>query len=234
MKYYLTENMLTEESNYSARILTERTINQEELIEKMLRKRNLVSKTDIVAVLNSFYEEIIESIEEGDNINLPIVNISYSITGVFQTEEDSLNPDIHKLHVNLNSGKLINEIKEDIPLQKITAPITSTVINNCKDITSQTTNTTITSNGLFELNGLRLKIEGDKEEIGLYFVAADGTETKVQYLAQNGYKKLIGQAPSLAAGAYKIRIKTQATYTAGVYLKEVRISESSFTVTAVS
>ena len=232
MKYYLSENRLTDEANYTARVLTERTINQDELIEKMLSKRNLVSKTDIVAVLNSYYEEIIESIEEGDNINLPIVKIGYSISGVFETEEDSFNPDIHKLHVNLNSGKLINEVKEDIPLQKITAPITSTLINNCKDITSQTTNTTITSNGLFELNGVRLKVEGDKEEVGLYFVAENGTETKVQYLAQNGYKKVIGQVPTLATGTYKIRIKTQATYTAGTFLKEVRISDAPFIVTA--
>ncbi|WGH75383.1 DNA-binding domain-containing protein [Tenacibaculum tangerinum] len=232
MKYYLTENRLTEETNYVARVLTTRTINQDELIEKMLSKRNLVSKTDIVAVLNSYYEEIIESIEEGDNINLPLVNIGYSISGVFETEEDSFNADIHKLHVNLNGGKLINEIKESIPLQKITAPLTNTFITNCKDITSKTTNTTITSNGLFELNGVRLKIDGDQEEVGLYFVAPDGTETKVQYLAQNSFKKVIGQAPVLAAGAYKIRIKTQATNTSGLFLKDIRISDATFTVTA--
>ncbi|REH47455.1 uncharacterized protein with Ig-like fold DUF4469 [Tenacibaculum gallaicum] len=232
MKYYLSENRLTDEANYVARVLTERTINQDELIEKMLSKRNLVSKTDIVAVLNSYYEEIIESIEEGDNINLPIVNIGYSISGVFDTEEDSFNPDVHKLHVNLNSGKLINEVKEDIPLQKITAPITSTLINNCKDIISQTTNTTITSNGLFELNGVRLKVDGDKDEVGLYFVAEDGTEIKVQYLAQNSFKRVIGQAPTLATGTYKIRIKTQATNNSGQFLKEVRISDAPFVVTA--
>lgn len=38
MKYYLIENKLTDETNYSARILTERTINQDELIDKMLSK----------------------------------------------------------------------------------------------------------------------------------------------------------------------------------------------------
>ncbi|MGG8496850.1 DNA-binding domain-containing protein [Tenacibaculum sp. TC6] len=231
MKYYLIENKLTEETNYLARVLTERTINQEELIEKMLQKRNLVSKTDIVAVLNSFYEEIIEAVEEGDNINLPIVNIGYSISGVFETEEDSFNPDTHKLHVNLNGGKLINEAKSTIPLQRIAPPITTTVINNCKDLVSNTSNTTLTPNGLFELNGIRLKVDGDKDEVGVYFVAEDATETKVVYIAQNGYKKIIGQIPTLAAGTYKVRIKTQATANSGQFLKDVRISDSAFTVT---
>ena len=231
MKYYLIENKLTDETNYSARVLTERTINQDELIDKMLSKRNLVSKTDIVAVLNSYYEEIIESIEDGDNINLPLLNIGYSISGVFDTEEDGFNPETHKLHVNLNSGKLINEIKDDIPLQKVTAPITNTVINNLKDITTATTNTTLSANGLFELNGLRLKVAGDLPEVGLYFVAEDGTETKVSYLAQNSYKKIIGQAPALAAGNYRVRIKTQATGNSERFLKDIMVGDSTFSLT---
>lgn len=231
MKYYLVENKLTDEVNYSARILTERTVNQNELIEKMLSKRNLVSKTDIVAVLNSFYEEIIQSIEEGDNLNLPLFNIGYSMTGVFETEEESFNLEKHKLHVNLNSGKLINEVKRDIPLQKVTAPVSSTTITNLKDITSQTINATLSPNGIFELNGLRLKVAGDQPEVGLYFVSENNTEFKVDHLAQNNYKKIIGQVPTLAPGAYKVRIKTQATNNHERFLKEVKIAESPFSLT---
>ncbi|WP_299104359.1 DNA-binding domain-containing protein [uncultured Tenacibaculum sp.] len=231
MKYYLVENKLTDEVNFSARILTERTVNQNELIEKMLSKRNLVSKTDIVAVLNSFYEEIIQSIEEGDNLNLPLFNIGYSMTGVFETEEESFNLEKHKLHVNLNSGKLINEVKRDIPLQKVTAPVSSTLITNLKDITSQTTNAKLSPNGIFELNGLRLKVAGDQAEVGLYFVSENNTEFKVDHLAQNNYKKIIGQVPTLAPGTYKVRIKTQATHSVGIFLKTVKVTESQFTLT---
>ncbi|TCI94775.1 DNA-binding domain-containing protein [Tenacibaculum sp. M341] len=234
MKYYLVENKLTEEENYSARVLVERTVNQDALIEKMLSKRNLVSKTDIVAVLNSYYEEMMECILDGDNINLPFFNLSYSITGVFETESDSFNASNHKLHVNINSGKLINEVKNNISLQKITKPVTNTIINSFRDITTQTVNTDLTSNGLFEINGTRLKVDGDKPEVGLYFVAEDGTEFKVQLMAQNSNRKIIGQAPTLTAGIYKIRIKTQSTTSTGIYLNEVRLSETPFTVMVVS
>ena len=231
MKYYLVDNKLTEEDNYSARILTERTVNQEALIEKMLSKRNLVSKTDIVAVLNSYYEEIIQCIKEGDNLNLPLVNIGYSISGVFETEDANFNADTHKLHVNLNGGKLISEIRNNIPLQKVPAPVTNTLINNVKDLTTQTTNTNLTPNSLFEVNGVRLKIAGDQPEVGLYFVAVDGTETKVDLLGQNSYKKILAQAPALAPGTYRIRIKTQATSSIDIFLKEIHVSDSSFSVT---
>ncbi len=233
MKYYLVENKLTDEDNYSARILTERTINQEELIEKMLSKRNLVSKTDIVAVLNSYYEEIIQAIEEGDNINLPLINIGYSISGVFETEEQGFNADLHKLHVNINSAKLINDIKQDIPLQRVDAPVTGTQINNIKDITTKNTNGTITSLGLFELNGNCLKVAGDLPEVGLYFISDDNTEFKVEHLAQNGYKKIIGQVPQLVTGNYRIRIKTQAAGSGTQFLREIRLADSSFEVNVV-
>lgn len=234
MKYYLVENKLTEEENYSARVLVERTVNQDALIEKMLSKRNLVSKTDIVAVLNSYYEEIRECILDGDNINLPLFNLSYSITGVFENESDSFNASTHKLHVNINSGKFINDIKNTIPLQKVTPPVVNVIINNLKDITTQTVNADLTSNGLFEINGNRLKIDGDKPEVGLYFVAEDGTEFKVQLLAQNSNRKIIGQAPTLTAGAYRVRVKTQSTYNTGVFLKEIRSADAPFTVAVVS
>jgi len=230
MKFYLVENKLTEETNYTARVLVERTVNQGELIDKMLSKRNLVSKTDIVAVLNSYHEEMIECIEDGDTLNLPFFNLSYSITGVFENEDDSFNPEKHKLHVNINSGKLINEVKEDIPLQKVTAPVTNTFISGFKDYTSDTTNTNLSSNGLFEINGNRLKVDGDDPKVGLYFVAEDGTEFKVKILVENRYRKLIGQVPELEVGTYRIRIKTQATGTNGLFLKDLRETDASFTL----
>ncbi|WP_299157055.1 DNA-binding domain-containing protein [uncultured Tenacibaculum sp.] len=231
MKYYLTENKLTDESNYVARVLVERTIDQETLITNMLRKRNLVSKTDIVAVLNSLYEEVIQSIIDGYNITLPIANIGYSITGVFDTKREFFIVDKHKLHINLNGGKLIKDLAGNIVLKRVKKPTASTEITDVMDISSETLNTDLTSEGIFELNGSRLKIAGEHADIGLYFVAEDATETKVAHLAVNSHNKIIAQAPTLAPGNYLIRIKSQATANNGVYLKELRITDTLFSLT---
>lgn len=231
MKYYLTENKLTDESNYVARVLVERTIDQEALITKMLRKRNLVSKTDIVAVLNSFYEEVIQCINDGDNITLPISNISYSISGVFDSNEESFQEDKHKLHINLNGGRFIKDLTGNIVLKKVKAPPATTEITHVKDINAETVNTSLTSEGIFELNGSRLKVAGEHADIGLYFIAEDATETKVAHLAINSHNKIIAQAPTLAPGDYKIRIKTQATGSTDIFLKDLRITDTLFSLT---
>ena len=231
MKYYLSENKFTDEDNYVARILVERTIDQDMLITQMLRKRNLVSKTDIVAVLNSYYEEVIQCINDGNNITLPIANISYSISGIFDTDEDGFTDDKHKLHINLNGGRLIKDLAENIELKKVDAPPASTQITHVKDISSELVNTSVTPEGIFELRGSRLKIAGEHADIGLYFVAEDNTETKVENLAINSHNKIIAQTPTLASGSYRIRIKSQATSSSDIYLKELRITDTTFSIT---
>ncbi|CAL2088548.1 DNA-binding domain-containing protein [Tenacibaculum sp. 190524A02b] len=233
MKYYLTENNLSEETNYIARILAKPSIDQEALIDKMLSKRNLISKTDVVAVLNFYYEEIGICINEGNNLNLPLFNLSYSIKGNFESEEDYYNPEKHKLEVNIHSRKIIKNIEKHMPLEKVTVPRYVTHINTFEDYASKTINTYLTPNSIFEILGTRLKIAGEDEEaVGVYFVSEDQTEYKVS-LVVNQYKKLIGQVPELEAGNYTIRIKTQATKGSKAYLKHVRIIDSTFTLTVV-
>ncbi|CAL2079049.1 conserved protein of unknown function [Tenacibaculum sp. 190524A02b] len=226
MKYYLVENKLTEDKNYIAKIQAKQTVSQEELIERMLSKRNLVSKTDILAVFNSLYEEVVGCIEEGENISLPLFNLSYSITGTYKNPEENFNPDTHKLHVNIRGGKLVKHVKKNIVLQKVDAPLIHPIIKNIKDLTTQTTNTYITPNGMFEMKGSRLKIAGTSPEVGVYFMTENGNEFKVPYLAQNDYKNIIGQIPNLDSGNYRIVIKTQATDRVNKFLKDVRINNS--------
>lgn len=211
MKYYLGETKLTDERKYTARVSTERSHDLPQLIDLMLDKRNLVSRTDIVAVFTAFFETIDECIKRGENINLPIFNMGYSITGVFDKSTDTFDPEVHEVHVNLNIGTQIKKAIEDIKLEKISAVPTLPVIEEFTDLGSKTTNDKLTANGIFELTGTRLKIAGEDEAVGIFFVNGDNTEHKVNVIAENGYKKLIAQAPALSAGTYKLVIRTQST-----------------------
>ena len=56
MKYYTTENRLTEDGSYSARVLVEKTYTENELVNKMLLKRNIVSKPDLRGVISALKE----------------------------------------------------------------------------------------------------------------------------------------------------------------------------------
>ncbi|WP_299125952.1 DNA-binding domain-containing protein [uncultured Tenacibaculum sp.] len=233
MKYYLTKNHLNEEDNYIARVLATRSVSQAALIKKMLEKRSAVGKTDIVAVLNSFYETIIQCIKDGDTVNLPLFNISYSITGVFDNDEEIFSEKKHKLHLKLKTGKLIKNVLHEVPINKVAAPNTYTQITQVIDIGSGTSNQQITSEGLFELLGSRLKIAGSHPSVGLYFIGEDQTEIKVTRFSRNTFKNIIAQAPHLLPGRYHIRIKSQFTSNPQAFLKGVRISDTSFKLVVV-
>ena len=230
MKYYLSETKLTDERKYTARVSTERSHDFEELIDLMLAKRNLVSRTDIVAVFTSFFETIDECIERGENINLPIFNMGYSITGVFDKPTDTFNPDEHEVHVNLNIGTQIKKAIESIKPEKVNAVQTIPVIEEFIDLNSKAINSKITANGIFEITGNRLKIAGDEETVGIFFANGDSTEHKVNVIAENGYKKIIAQAPDLGAGTYKLILRTQST-SSSYTTKEMKEVVGSFSLT---
>ncbi|WP_421921111.1 DNA-binding domain-containing protein [Marinifilum sp.] len=230
MKYYLKENQLTDENNYAARILTEKSHDLDAIIQLMLEKRNVLSRTDINAVLTAFFQIIEECIRRGENINLPIFNLAYSITGVFDEDTDVFDPEKHQINVNLTNGTQVRDAIEQVQLTKVDSVETDPVISSFIDIATQSKNDKLTKNSLFEIHGKRLKIAGEDAGIGFFFVAEDGTETKVTQIADNGQKKIVGLIPDLAIGKYRIRIKTQSTF--GAYTtKGIKETTSKFSLT---
>jgi hypothetical protein len=67
----------------------------------------------------------------------------------------------------------------------------------------------------------------------VYFVSAADAAQRVKvsgYLAENTASKLIGVIPALAAGGWKVEVKTQYIV-GGTFLKEPRVIESPFVMT---
>ena len=229
MKYYLNEIKLNEDNNFSARVQIEKSYDLTGIINLILDRRNVMSRTDLVAAFNIFFETVQGCIKRGENINLPLFNLGYSISGVFNDEEDSFDPARHHVNVNINDGVLINDAVKEIKLTKVEPVDTEPVIKYYKDTASDKVNLSITPGSIFELTGSRLKIGGDDSLTGLYFLADDGTEIKTSLIAFNSYKKLIAQAPQLKKGEYRIRLRTQSSGSS--YLtKEPKVATSTFTL----
>jgi len=70
-------------------------------------------------------------------------------------------------------------------------------------------NERLTAGGVAELRGYNLKIDGDNPSCGLWFVAADGQETKAATIIENKPSKIIAMIPALTAGSYQVKVATQ-------------------------
>ena len=97
MKYYLTVNKLTEENNFSARVPVTITHDLQSLIDLILDRRHVMSRTDLVAAFDIFFQTAKGCIARGEGINLPIFNLGYSIAGVFEDEDDTFDPNRHRI-----------------------------------------------------------------------------------------------------------------------------------------
>jgi hypothetical protein len=210
LSYSLHENPLTERpDDYEAQTHASAVYTREQFINLMLQRGTLVTKTDVVAVLNNLEETAMYVIENGGQLNLPLFNTSFSISGVFNSILDTFDPSRHKLHVTIHNGTLLHEAEKNIRPSKVNTPSPQPQILEVKDSVSGEVDTVLTSRGAVEINGINIKITGSDNATGLFFVADDGTETKAETIIQNKPATVIALIPGLDGGKYHIKIATQ-------------------------
>lgn len=233
LKYSLTQNMLTAQpDDYTARTQEVSSHDLESIISRMLEKGSTVTRADILAVLNNFFEVATSITADGENINTDLFKTRLSISGVFDTAGDTFDKSRHTIKVNTNAGKMLKGALANIQVEKTTAREFIPYVAEVKDSLSGSVNDQITSGSVLEITGSRLKVEGDHAANGVYLVAADGTKTKVTTLVENKPAKLFVILPALTAGEYTLQITTQYNV-AGGHLKSPRTGTFSKPLTVL-
>lgn len=221
LKYALIENTLPPNlDSYLARVRNVKSHDLESIIDLMLQRGSTITHTDILAVNNSLSEEIIRLAARGEAISTSLFQLSFSITGVFNSPTDTFDPARHEVKIHLTPGKALKAAVKNIKLRKVTPPSNLPYVAQVTDSVSESVNSQITSAGVLEINGSLLKIEGDHPNNGVYLIAKDGTQHKVQTLVSNKPSRLIVLLPTLTPGSYTLQITTQ--YNGGMGLKSPR------------
>ena len=232
MRYYITENKLTEDESYNARVLVDKTYTEDELIDAILETRNIVSKPDLKGVFAAMQETILRIVKQGNGLNLSWLKLGYSMKGSFAAPDEVRDPNRHPLEVNVNAGAEITDVLPEIEVERITVPDFSPRMLRFYDAGSKTTNKQATPGKMFKLVGERLRVGGRKSgTYGLYLRSQDGAETKVDELLRNDPRRISGQLPDiLASGVYQLILRTQLGHNSQM-LKNVRISTADFSLT---
>lgn len=218
LKYSLIENQLiTGRNNYLARIKSLNSYDKAKFIKRLVGKGTLVTETDAVAALNAIENTVIEIIEEGGTLNLPLFNTSFSISGVFDSPLDNFDTNRHKLNIKLTKGTLLRTMENRVPVEKVNMVIPQPRILEVKDLMSGKTNETLTAEGVIVVRGNNIKIAGDHPECGLWFIGKD-VEIQAEIPSENMPSMLIAKTPALDEGEYRIKVVTQ--YTQSVMVKK--------------
>jgi hypothetical protein len=215
LEYHLVENLLTPAPDDAmAQIVNLRTYTDEEIAELMLKRGSLLTKADILAVLEVYREVICDLVADGCGINTQLFNIAASISGVFNGIADNYDPSRHKIHANIHTGVALREAVKKIKPVKVQVADPIPNIVEVKDMLSGSVNETLTPGGVVQLRGSRLKFLEDKENNGIFLIPEYGGETKITVMVENKPARLMAMLPAyLAAGNYHIEVRT--TYTVG-------------------
>ena len=209
VQYVLHENHLTSDpEDYSARVQPAGSANEEIIIERMIERGSTVTQADIVSVLTDYFSTIESLMLDGYNVNTPIANFSVSIKGVFSGLGDGYDAARHQISPIVNPGsRLRNTIKNRAQVAKKETLLPKPNPIEYMDVSTTTRNSILTPGGFGKVSGHRLKFDQDDPTQGVFFLATDGTPTRVETIGQNKPAELMFIIPALASGDYGLEVR---------------------------
>ncbi|MDR1218031.1 MAG: DUF4469 domain-containing protein [Treponema sp.] len=221
LEYTLEDNELTDKpGDYRAQVINVTSYTQNDIADRIMKIGAGLTRSDVASVLEAEKQVVADIIAEGGAVNTELFNAFPSVSGVFDALDEAFDHAKHKVKINLHPGVVLRSAIASVKTKKIAAVVTGTVITSVTDLKTGSVNGSLTPGRDAKLSGSKLKIAGDKPEIGLYFVpAGGGAEAKVDPsdIVVNNPSEVIAVIPPLSAGAYRVRIITQ--YSSGKNLK---------------
>ncbi|MDR1220225.1 MAG: DUF4469 domain-containing protein [Treponema sp.] len=221
LEYTLEDNELTNKpGDLRAQVVNVTSYTQNDIVDRVLNIGAGLTRSDVVSVFEAEKQVIESIIAEGGAVNTELFNAFPSISGVFDTPDEPFDHTKHKVNIKLHPGVVLRSAIASVKTRRIAAAVTGTVITSVTDLKTGLINGTLTPGRDVKLSGAKLKIAGDKLDVGLYFVpAGSGAEVKVDPsdIVVNNPSEVIAVIPALPAGTYRVRIITQ--FSAGKHLK---------------
>ena len=90
LDYALFENHLTSDPNdYMAVVQNQQSKNQEDVIDLMVSRGSTVTKAEALAVFEEYALAVEQLVKNGHAVNTPLFNLSLSVKGVFNREDEA-------------------------------------------------------------------------------------------------------------------------------------------------
>lgn len=233
--YSLRDNPLTDDPNDKiAQLEGVRSYTKDEIIERILNRGNTMTRTDLLAAINAYAEEVAFITAEGSTVNTPLLNTSLSITGVFTSGDDMFDQKRHSLKVNVSAGSALRDAALKVRLTKVQGASTGPWITGVRDTLSAAEDVSglLRAGSVIEISGSRLKFDAADGEQGVFLVSGGG-ETRCEQVIENKPSRVLAVLPAVAPGEYTVELRTRNTgsRTGGRLMKKGTF-ERTVTVTA--
>jgi hypothetical protein len=151
---------------------------------------------------------------DGFAVNTGYYAVQPVVRGSFFSPNDKFDPAKHSLNLDFNMGSRLCKELSAAEVQIMGVADAGAYVAQVIDVKTGSVNDLITTNRNLRILGSKLKITGESEDIGVYFVPQDGGErVKVDPsdIVTNDPSEVMVFTPALPAGAYTVEVVTQFT-----------------------
>ena len=182
----------------------------EEILERIAEHDSTVSKPDILCVMEDFFSAVERLLLEGRNVNTPLASFRVGIQGLFEGLNDAFDPTRHRLVARVSPGPRLRKAvaRRAEALKQEEADKRTPKPNEYVDVNTGAHDSALTSGGMGHVLGHRLNFDPTDARQGIFFLAADSGETRVEVVGRNKPGELLFTVPVLAPGSYTLEVRT--------------------------
>jgi hypothetical protein len=209
IKYNIIRSKLSANpTGFVARVRSVRAVELEEIAEEIARLGTTVSEPDVLNVIRHYNEVIARMLLKGETINTPAVRYRVSIRGPFTNPADSFDPERHQVMVRVSAGPLLRKALRDATPEKLKGTIVVPQPQSYIDTYTGVQNDVLTPQQEGRVVGTDLRFDPADARQGVFFLDEGGTETRVPVVGLNMPGHLMFIVPALAAGAYRLEVRS--------------------------
>lgn len=227
-EFTLRDNPLTKENDKDCIAEVKsgpKTLHNEDIAKEIKRTGSEFKYETILSIVTQHNGIIADYLMDGQSVMTDLCLFSPRILGAFPTSKAEFDPNVNKLTFDIVLSKEMRErLKKVKTINRGMKPDVAE-IGLVTDTSTGISGDHITPSEDIQIDGSRIKVVGEDAGIGVFFIAEDGTETKVtRRLTRNDPSCLIARVPALADGKYTLRIVTKYSQSNSL-LKEPRVLE---------
>jgi len=198
---------LLDPDQYLGRVIA-RTANLEQLVDRIMEHGSSVCRSDVLSVLEDYFQALENLLVDGWTVITPAAVYRVTMHGVFQGRLDEFDPERHRVTVQVSTGRRLRQrVPARARVERMLGMPPEPQVAEFLDVTSGAVHSTVTPGGEGMILGEHIKFDLSDAAQGIFFVAADQAETRVQSVAWNGVRKHIFLVPALAPGEYELQVR---------------------------
>lgn len=189
------------------------TVDFDHFVDFMAKGRTTLTKTDILAAMQLYKEELQRQLAEGKTVKTPTGSFFLCAGGTMENLDESFLPwdktNNHEIRLHhkpersfeaaIKEGlKTVREEKPDLGAPSIT------LVRSTADETPDT----IRPGDIIQVRGLRLRFEAKDPGQGIFFVSESGTEQRSPFYPMILPRTILASVPqALAPGLYAVEVR---------------------------